>query len=280
MPEMQEEPIDPGAMLEDPTGRLTRYLERTETPLDLLALLTLWLVTVPPGDFGVDKSVVIGLRTGLSAVYAVDLTIRSYLAKRHLRYVRTHPLNLLVVLMPPLRVLMSLRLIRSIFRRGSLPRFLVAATILVANAAIATYFYERNAPHSNIHTLGESIWWSLVTVTTVGYGDYYPVTTLGRIAAVLIMATGILTLAVVTAQVASSFVDQSSRRAVGLDSGSPLDAAAADYTGASTGGVAVDPVDGHTELTLADLADRLSRIEELLAAVAASGASPGGHPEE
>ena len=49
-------------------------------------------------------------------------------------------------------------------------------------------------------------------MTTVGYGDYSPVTMAGRVTAVFIMAIGILTLAVVTAQVASSFVDQATRR--------------------------------------------------------------------
>ncbi len=84
-----------------------------------------------------------------------------------------------------------------------------------------------------------------VTVTTVGYRDCYPVTIFGRIAAVFIMATGILTLAVVTAQVASSFVDQGGRRRP-------------DATTVPTS------VTVTTDVTLADLAERLARIEALL----------------
>jgi voltage-gated potassium channel len=230
--------IDP----DDPFGRLASYMSRTQTPLDVLALLTLWIVVVPPGDFGSRSSVVVAARVTLSAVYAVDLYIRARLAPRHLNYVRTHWLSLLVVPIPPLRVVFSLRLVRSVFRRGHLERFLVVALLLVVNGAVAVYFYERHAPGGNIHTLGNSLWWAMVTVTTVGYGDYYPVTVLGRVTSLFIMAIGILTLAVVTAQVASSFLDQVSRQR-------------APYTEARS-----EP----GEVTLADLAERLARIEELL----------------
>ena len=42
----------------------------------------------------------------------------------------------------------------------------------VLNGAIVVYLYERDAKGSNIHTLGQSVWWAITTVTTVGYGDY------------------------------------------------------------------------------------------------------------
>jgi voltage-gated potassium channel len=84
--------------------------------------------------------------------------------------------------------------------------------VLVLNGAIMVYLFERQAPGSNIHTLGESPWWSVVMVTTVGDGDYIPVTVDGRITAGCIMVIGLLTLAVVNAQVASSFVAQGTSR--------------------------------------------------------------------
>ncbi len=195
-------------------GRLAEYEAKSQQPLDLLALATLWLVVVPPGDFGHEVVyVVLAFRVALSAAYGIDIAIRSALAPRHVHYALTHPLALVSVVVPPVRVLFSLRLVRSMFRRGHLGRFLVAAAVLVLNGAVIVYLLERHAPHSNIHTLGDAVWWSFVTVTTVGYGDFYPVTTGGRIAACFIMATGLLTLAVVTAQVASSFVGQGSSRA-------------------------------------------------------------------
>ncbi len=235
--------VDPHAQADDPTGRLASYMARTQTPLDLLALVTLWIVVIPPGDFGADASTAaVSVRVALSAIYGIDMVIRTALARRHWQYLRTHLLGLAVVAVPPLRVLFSLRLVKSIFQRGHLSRFLLAATVLVLNGAIAVYFYERHATGSNIHTLGESVWWAVTTVTTVGYGDFFPVTALGQIAASFIMAIAILTLAVVTAQVSSNFIDQAARRR------------ATDQTSLT------DP----EEVTLADLAQRLARIEDLL----------------
>jgi voltage-gated potassium channel len=233
----------------NPGDRLAAYQARTQTTLDLLALVTLWFVLVPPWYYGQDvRGIWLAFRIALSVVYGIDLAIRGVLAGRPVRYARANPLALAAVLFPPVRAIFSLRLVRAVFRRGHLPRFLLAAVVLVLDGAIIVYLYERHAPHSSIHTLGESLWFSVVTVTTVGYGDYTPVTVDGRITAVLIMLIGLLTLAVVTAQVASSFVAQAPSR-----------------TQRSPQPEAAPP-----EVTLAELDRRLARIEELLTAVAPS----------
>ena len=226
-------------------GRLAEYEARTREPLDLLALATLWLIVVPWWDYGHGAEyIVLAFRVALSVVYGIDIAIRSTLASRHVHYALTHPIALISVVIPPVRVTFSIRLVRSMFRRGHLGRFLVAATVLVLNCAVIVYLLERHAPDSNIHTLGEALWWSFVTVTTVGYGDFYPITTGGRITACVIMGTGLLTLAVVTAQVASSFVAQGPSRA----RSAPQDEAA------------------RREVTLAELDQRLAQIERLLTA--------------
>ena len=239
-----------------PSGRLAAYEANTQTPLDLLALVTLWLTAVPPWYFGHDVTVWI-IRIGLSVVYGVDLIIRGRLAGRPVHYALTHPVALASVVAPPLRVIFSVRLVRSMFRRGHLERFLLAASILVLNGAVIVYLFERHAPDSNIHTLGESVWWAAVTVTTVGYGDYTPVTVPGRIMACIIMGTGLVTLAVITAQVASSFVAQ----------------------GASRAQRAPQPEAAPPEVTLAELDRRLARIEELLLAAAPSSPRAAETPD-
>ena len=244
--------------VDDPSGRLAAYEAMTEQALDLLALLTLWIVVVPPWDFGHDvDGIVWTIRVAVSVVYGIDLAIRGVLARRPVRYALTHPVMLVSVVFPPVRVIFSFRLVRSVFRRGHLGRFLVAASVLVLNGAVIVYLFERHAPKSSIHTLGESLWWSLVTVTTVGYGDYTPVTAPGRVTACFVMGIGLLTLAVVTAQVASSFVSQGPGQA---------------HPGPQA--------ESAPEVTLAELGRRLARIEELITAATASSPQPAaGAPE-
>ena len=250
---------DPGGdhSTDGPGGRLAAYEARTQTPLDLLALLTLWIVLVPPWDFS-SEGVWWAVRTALSVVYGIDLAIRGVLARRPVRYALGHPLALAAVIFPPVRLIFSVRLVRSIFRRGNLVRFLIAAAVLVANCAAMVYLFERHASGSDIHTLGESVWWAVVTVATVGYGDYVPVTAPGRVTACFIMAIGLLTLAVVTAQTASSFVAQGTsrnRRSPQVEAAPP-------------------------EMTLAELDRRLARIEALLVAAAPSPPRAAKAPEQ
>ena len=73
---------------------------------------------------------------------------------------------------------------------------------------------ERGAHGANITTFGDALWWAMTTVTTVGYGDQFPVTTTGRIVAAALMLVGISLLGLITATVAASFVALSARLAV------------------------------------------------------------------
>jgi voltage-gated potassium channel len=69
--------------------------------------------------------------------------------------------------------------------------------------ALATLEAERYAPGANIVTFGDAIWWALVTIATVGYGDTYPVTALGRFYAVLLMAGGVAIVGTASATIIS-----------------------------------------------------------------------------
>jgi voltage-gated potassium channel len=80
------------------------------------------------------------------------------------------------------------------------------AVLVLFVGAVGIFDVERDAPHGNIRTFGDAAWWAITTVTTVGYGDRYPVTNEGRLIAVGLMLTGIAVLGVITASIASWFV--------------------------------------------------------------------------
>lgn len=93
--------------------------------------------------------------------------------------------------------------------RGRVVTYAVTGTVLlVFVASLAMLDVERTAPTGNIKTFPDALWWSVATVTTVGYGDYSPSTATGRCIAVALMIAGIALLGVVTATLASWLVQK------------------------------------------------------------------------
>jgi voltage-gated potassium channel len=82
-----------------------------------------------------------------------------------------------------------------------------SASLIVLMASLAILDAERGGP-GPIQHFGDAVWWSLATITTVGYGDMYPVTTEGRFIAVGLMFCGIGVLGVVTGSFASWLVER------------------------------------------------------------------------
>jgi len=75
-------------------------------------------------------------------------------------------------------------------------------------ASLAELDAERHTHSANITTFGDSLWWAMSTVTTVGYGDKYPVTAEGRFVAVGLMIGGVALIGVITAALASWLIDR------------------------------------------------------------------------
>lgn len=88
---------------------------------------------------------------------------------------------------------------------GAFTSATILAILLIIFSSIAILQVE-NAPNSNIQTAEDAIWWSYVTITTVGYGDKFPVTTEGRIIATILMTAGVGLFGTFTAYIASIFV--------------------------------------------------------------------------
>jgi voltage-gated potassium channel len=89
--------------------------------------------------------------------------------------------------------------------QGTFASLAILAVLLIIFSSIAILQVE-NAPNSNIQTAEDAIWWAYVTITTVGYGDKFPVTTEGRIIASFLMTAGVGLFGTFTAYIASLFV--------------------------------------------------------------------------
>jgi voltage-gated potassium channel len=75
----------------------------------------------------------------------------------------------------------------------------VISSFVVLSSGAALWFVERDRPDSTVHTFGDALWWSLSTMTTVGYGDHVPVTTIGRLIAAAVMVIGVAVIGAVAA---------------------------------------------------------------------------------
>jgi voltage-gated potassium channel len=115
----------------------------------------------------------------------------------------------------PLRLLRLVTLLSVVNRtttRGLRGRVAIyvsgGAALLVLCGGLAVTDAERGASGASIHGLGDGLWWALTTVTTVGYGDRYPVSVTGRFVAAALMLGGIALLGAVTATLASWLVER------------------------------------------------------------------------
>lgn len=151
-------------------------------------------------------------------LFVLDYLITLLLAERRGRWFITHLFDFIVVALPILRPLRLLRLVTlvSILQRragaafrGRVILFAASSTaLLLFVASLAMLDAERESPGALITTFPQALWWAFVTITTVGYGDLYPVTGTGRFIAAGIMLGGIALIGVVTATLASYIVER------------------------------------------------------------------------
>ena len=102
---------------------------------------------------------------------------------------------------------------------------LVVALLLIFTISAFVLYAEKGAPNANITTYSNAIWWAFVTITTVGYGDYYPVTTLGRTGAVILMFFGLGIIGVLSSYLSTTFISLESRRREAREAGKENDEA-------------------------------------------------------
>jgi voltage-gated potassium channel len=207
-------------------GAFEEWERRTDRPLLVLAVLFAGLLVLPyVVGLTPDQRAAVALLDGVFwLTFAVDYAARLYLSPQRWAFVRSHMLDLLVVVVPMLRPLRALRVIR-VLRIGALigvthvragrslhvrmlAYVLAAALVVVVVAAAAVKDAESDSDNGNIKGLGDALWWALTTVTTVGYGDRYPTTAVGRVIAAGLMLAGIALVGVVSASIAAWFVER------------------------------------------------------------------------
>lgn len=222
---------------------LARYDHYTEYPLFVLSLAFLvgFIMVVDAGS--ITEYTLIGqqLMTLSWLAFLCDYIIRFSLEKRKLHFVTHNIVQGVAVLVPPLRILLLGKVLKTMTTgakrkfRGRVRMYaLYLTTLTIVVSALLVTMFERNAADANIKSFGDALWWTTETVSTVGYGDFYPVTVPGRFVAVLLFVNGIALLSAVTATIAAKVLDYD------------------DSTGEAT------------EVSLGDLHHRLAAIESQL----------------
>ena len=202
-----------------------RWEKHTATPLTVGALLFLVAYAVPiirPGLPATVTTITSNIIFWVWIGFGLDYVARFVLAQDKWYFFTHNIVDLLSVALPILRPLRLLRLVAllSVLNRigtgtlrGRVVTYAMGGTaLLVFVGALAVTDAERNAPGAGITTFLDGLWWALVTLTTVGYGDEAPVTHTGRLIAVALMLGGIALLGIVTATLSSYLVEHISEK--------------------------------------------------------------------
>jgi voltage-gated potassium channel len=146
------------------------------------------------------------------ALFAVDLIVKTAISPHRFAYLRRHWLEVLVVVIPFFRPLRILRIFVfgsrawvGIRRLVNVDFLLVYGVGLVIIAATVVASVE-GGEGASIHSFADALWWAVVTITTVGYGDMVPVTLVGRAVAFVLMLGGIAFFSGMTANLASFLI--------------------------------------------------------------------------
>jgi len=215
----------------DSSAGTTSAGTRSSYQLFMLALCAIALaflaVQSSPSLDGESRAILEYADFAICILFFIDFVYSFATAPDRLKYMRTWGWIDLVSSIPvvgPLRLGRAVRIVRIlrvlrgvrsarlivqiVMTNRTQSAFLGAVTLallLIVCSSIAVLQFE-NAPTSNIHTGGDALWWAVTTMSTVGYGDFYPVTTEGRIVAVFLMAGGIGVFGTFSALLAAWFI--------------------------------------------------------------------------
>jgi len=219
-----------------------RWRKQTDTPLTIIAigsLPVLFLHFVSDRLNSLDRKFIFIVDLIVLTAFLVDYLVELVLSTNKAKYVRTEWLNALVTIAQVIALLPSLG-IAGIFRAARGFRIVLTLTRVLGigasasqndgrrllrekavtlafglagftcvTSAVAFTVVEDVGQGRRIDSFLDALWWSASTITTVGYGDIYPITAVGRLIAIFTMLVGISTLAVVTARIAKFLIRES-----------------------------------------------------------------------
>ena len=103
-------------------------------------------------------------------------------------------------------MLRALAAVRAVLTRHKLHYALLVVTLIMIAAGVLVWVVELDEPEANINSVGDGLWWAVTTLTTVGYGDRYPTSPMGKGIAVVLMLVGVALLGLLAANLASILI--------------------------------------------------------------------------
>ncbi|MEF2978796.1 potassium channel family protein [Subtercola sp. YIM 133946] len=209
----------------EPHARMTqeRWQTVTEWPLNIAALLFLvaYSVKVIANSQGFTLAFLYGVMIVVWVAFVINYVVNLAIAGPNRRqWVRKNWYQIPITLLPALEPLRLLRLVKLADLlpptteggrlRGRVGLYVLSTLILVVYVgALGVLDAEQNAPGANILNLPDALWWAIVTVTTVGYGDFVPITAQGRLVAAALMLSGVALIGTITGTLASYLGERS-----------------------------------------------------------------------
>lgn len=205
--------------------RLEKWLT-IPTLLTVVALLGLLLVPLISELDAASVAKINRYSLILGCIFGVEYLARFFVAKHKRLFVRSNLIDTAVALsvvalpiLPDTRFLLALRVVSAVsmvlevgkdfqhlFRIRNIPYALIGATLVMLVCGILEFHYENPAKGANITSPQDGVWWAIVTMSTVGYGDKYPITNEGRTIAVVLMMLGPVFLGILYAGLTALFM--------------------------------------------------------------------------
>jgi voltage-gated potassium channel len=148
-------------------------------------------------------------------IFIVDFLARFFMSHHKGQFMKKNLIEFISLLLPMFR---AFRMFRVVIALGFIARVAqslqarigiylgLILPLLIFTCSLGVYDAEHRVSEANILTFGDAVWWAFVTVTTIGYGDYFPITFEGRAIAVLLMLSGLALVSVITVTFATWFL--------------------------------------------------------------------------